>query len=346
MSSFEDRLRKALDRDAPKGWGSLLRRSPADDGLLLARGREQEAVAAARNLLAARSSPRVRQNAIPLLADLLPVVCSSRSEAELHAAGGYLGELTEEMMSHLDDDDIEVRVLAAVELLKVASESDLAHLRPTLAPLLPRLRERRNDNPQVRKAVLRLGGSADALSWLVEIDATSGPLPPNVGELLDALDNDMPTDAVLLLPGLFVRLDAIAERRQPKQMQLGNIRVWDLDTSEAAKTLRLFLRGAGPHGVSACVDLMKAANPEMMATLLEESATEGEQAVLFFGAVAEDDELDRAVREKAVAMLGTLSRSESAIQESAIAKLRRLRETSELESEVDRILGQTKAANH
>ncbi len=345
MSSLEERLRRALDRDAPKGFWSLLRRAPADEGRLIARGHEAEAVEATRALLAAPATPaRVRQNAIPLLSMLLPVAAAQRPAEEVLADGGCFAKVMSEMKSHLDDPDLEVRVLAAVELLKLASDTDLVELRPRLEPLLPRLRERREDNPAVRQAVLRLGGARDALTWLREIDTTTGPLPPNVGELLDALDQELPEPALLLLPGLFVRLDAIVEQRPPRQMVLGSSTVWDIDTLEAIKAFRIFVRGAGPQGVPAAADLMKAASPELIPVLVAEAAGEGEQAALLSAAAAEDTELPEPARVQAIESLGRLADSDGAGNDTALTKLRRLREDGVLVELIDRALGRRQEA--
>ncbi len=346
MASLREQLVHALDIDPPRGMLGWMRSAPLDQALKVARGHEQDALRETEALMAdARSSPRLRRNAVPVLTQLYVSTSRIPSAEEIYDAG-QRGEvfdphrvLKEALVRLLADADTEVRVAAAVELLRIANPGDLVGLRVQLADLLPLLRERRGNSPQVQHALLALGGTADTLTWLNEVASGSGPLP-DLEILLAAIERDPDQSAAPQLARVFPRLDAIAERRDPvREVIGGTVQAWDGYTIQALMLFKLYVRLAPLADLPTAVELLRVATPAMAAVLVTEVEDLDERGVVLAGVAALDSTLPAVVRGAAV---NTLARFAQASTKpaglAAIERLQRLRADPALGSEARRVL--------
>jgi hypothetical protein len=357
MASLRDQLVHALDLDPPHGVLGWLRGAPGDQALKVARGREQDALRETAALIAdPASSPRLRRNAVPVLARLHALTVQLPTAEEIYDAT-QRGEpfdpyraLEQAMASLLADADVEVQVAAAVELLQIANPGDLPGLRVQLAELLPRLRERRGNSPAVQNALLALGGAPDTLDRLAELAAGAGPLPPDLEILLAAVDRDPDPAAAPLLARLFPRLDAIAERHDPVRGVIGGaIPAWDAATNQVVLLWKLYVRLVPLVEVPAAVPLLRAATPAMAVVLVSEIDDLADRAVALAGAAALDATLPAEVRGAAVATLARFAQGQgqgSATQAgpAAIDRLQRLRADPLLGGDAARALAGVGAA--
>jgi hypothetical protein len=340
MASLRDQLVHALDLDPPHGVLGWLRSAPSDQALKVARGREQDALRETEALLAdPSSSPRLRRNAVPVLAQLYALTVQIPTAEEIHDAA-QRGEpfdpyraLKQAMGRLVADADVEVQVAAAVELLQIANPGDLPGLRVQLAPLLPRLRERRGDSPAVQNALLALGGAPDTLARLTELAAGVGPLPPDLEILLAAVERDPDPAAAPLLARLFPRLDAIAERHDPVREVIGGaIPAWDAATNQVMMLWKLYVRLVPLAEVPGAVALLRVATPAMAVVLVTGIDDLADHAVALAGAAALDAMLAAEVRGGALTTLARFAQGQgggtgSATQAglAAIDRLQRLR---------------------
>jgi hypothetical protein len=184
-----------LDVDPPRGLMAWVRGSPLAHAQAAVRGKEADAVPVVEALLAdARSSARLRRNAVPLYAHLLLVTAPAPTAAELYDARRQGKPIDpyrrrrDAMLALVDDEDVEVAIAAASALLEGADPGELPALRLSLARVLPLMRERRFESPQVQQALVALGGLPDALAWLEQLASQSGPLPPDLELLVAAAD--------------------------------------------------------------------------------------------------------------------------------------------------------------
>ncbi|HSR97157.1 MAG TPA: hypothetical protein VLM79_08915 [Kofleriaceae bacterium] len=350
MASLRDQLVHALDIDPPNGW---LHSGPLAQAMKVARGREADTLREALALLAdPRSSPRLRRNAVPLLAQLYIATVNVPSAEEIYDAA-QRGErfdpqraLKQALERLLGDGDLEVRIAAAVELLQVANPADLPPLRAQLTPLLPALRQRRGDSPQVQQALLALGGAPDVLAQLSEIAGRTGPLPAELEIVLGALERDPHPAAAPLLARMFPRLDAIAERRDPVREVIGGaIPAWDARTNQAVMLFKLHIRLVPVAQVAAAVALLRAATPAMAAVLVASAADLQDRGVALGAAAALDSALPLAVRRAAVELLGRFARTSSTTPGlAAVERLQRLRADPALAEDAERALSGVGAA--
>jgi hypothetical protein len=326
---------------------------PLAQALKVARGREPETLRETEALLAdPRSSPRLRRNAVPLLTQLHVTTAKIPTAEEIYDAA-QRGEhfdpqraLKQSLAGLLADGDLEVRIAASVELLQIANPADLPPLRAQLTPLLPQLRERRGDSPQIQQALLALGGAPDALAQLTEIAGRSGPLPAELEILLAALERDPHPSAVPLLARMFPRLDAIAERRDPvREVVGGAIPAWDAATNQAVMLFRLHVRLVPVAQVSAAVALLRAATPAMAAALVASVEDLEDRGVALAGAAALDSALPVEVRRAAVRLLARFAQASNTIPGlAAVERLQRLRADPALGAEAARALAGVGAA--
>jgi hypothetical protein len=347
MASLRDQLVHVLDIDPPHGVLGWMRTGPLDQALKMARGHEQDALRETAALIAdARSSPRLRRNAVPVLAQLYASTSAVPSAEEIYDAR-QRGEtfdphraLKRAFVALLADADTEVRVAAAVELLQIANPGDLPALRTQLAPLLPLLRERRGDSPQVQHGLLALGGAPDVLTRLTEVAGSGGPLPPDLEILLAAVERDPPEAAAPLLARMFPRLDAIAERRDPVPEVIGgSIAACDGTTNQAVMLFKLHVRLVAPAEVPVAVELLRAATPAMAAVLVTDVDDLQERGVALAGAAALDSTLPALVRGAAVKTLARFAQvSTTPAGLAAVERLQRLRADPALGSEAQRAL--------
>lgn len=353
MASLRDQLVHALDIDLPHGALGWLHSGPLAQAMKVARGREADTLREAVALLAdPRSSPRLRRNAVPLLAQLHVATVKVPSAEEIYDAA-QRGErfdpqraLKLDLERLLGDGDLEVRIAAAVELLQVANPADLPPLRAQLTPLLPALRERRGDSPQIQQALLALGGAPDVLAQLTEIAGRTGPLPAELEIVLGALERDPHPAAAPLLARMFPRLDAIAERRDPVREVIGGaVPAWDARTNQAVMLFKLYVRLAPIAQVAAAVALLRAATPAMAAVLVASAADLEDRGVALGGAAALDSALPLEVRRAAVALLAGFGQtSTSAPGLAAVERLQRLRADPALAEDAQRALSGVGAA--
>jgi hypothetical protein len=363
MASLRDQLVHALDLDPPHGVLGWLRGAPLDQALKVARGHEQDALRELEAVMAdPGSSPRVRRNAVPVLARLHALTVQVPTAEEIYDASRR-GEpfdpyraLKQVMGKLLGDADVEVQVAAAVELLQIANPGDLAGLRVQLAPLLPLLRERRGDSPQVQNALLALGGAPDTLDRLAEIAAGTGPLPPDLEILLAAVERDPDAAAPPLLARLFARLDAIAEHHDPVREVIGGaIPAWDAATNQVLMLWKLYVRLVPLAELPAAVALLRVATPAMAVVLVTEIDDLAERAVALAGAAAIDGTLPAQVRGAAVKTLARFAQGQDAAKGlgqgtptpaalAAIDRLQRLRADPVLGGDAARALSGVGAA--
>jgi hypothetical protein len=361
MASLRDQLVHALDIDPPHGVLGWMRSAPLDQGLKVARGREPDALRELEALLAdPTSSSRLRCNAVPVLAQLYARSVQIPTAEEIYDAG-QRGEpfdlhraLKQALGRLLGDADVEVQVAAAAELLQIANPGDLPGLRDQLAPLLPRLRERRGDSPQLQNALLALGGAPDTLDRLAEIAGGAGPLPPDLELLLAAVERDPQDAAAPLLARLFPRLDAIAERQDPVREVIGGaIPAWDGATNQVVMLWKLYVRLVPLAEVPAAVALLRVAAPAMAVVLVTEIDDLADRAVALAGAAALDATLSEQVRGAAVKTLARFAQGQGQGQGrgspppaglAAIDRLQRLRADPVLGADAARALAGVGAA--
>jgi len=347
MASLRDQLVHALDIDPPHGALGWMRSGPLDQALKVARGHEQDALRELEALIAdTRSSPRLRRNAVPVLAQLYASTSQVPSAEAIHDAR-QRGEafdphraLKQVLQPLLADADTEVRVAAAVELLQITNPGELPGLRALLAPLLPLLRQRRGDSPQVQHALLALGGGPDVVSRLSELAAGTGPLPPDLEILLAAVERDPDAAAAPLLARLFPRLDAIAERRDPVREVIGGaIAAWDGATNQAVLLFKRYVQIAPPAEVPSAVGLLRVATPAMAAVLVTDVDDLQDRGVTLAGAAALDATLPGSVRGAAVKTLARFAQAATGPAGlAAVERLQRLRADPALGSEAQRAL--------
>jgi hypothetical protein len=353
MASLRDQLVHALDIDLPHGALGWLHSGPLAQAMKVARGREADTLREALALLAdPRSSPRLRRNAVPLLAQLHVATVKVPSAEEIYDAA-QRGERFEpqralklDLERLLGDGDLEVRIAAAVELLQIANPADLPPLRAQLTPLLPELRERRGDSPQIQQALLALGGAPDVLAQLTEIAGRTGPLPAELEIVLGALERDPHPAAAPLLARMFPRLDAIAERRDPVREVIGGaVPAWDARTNQAVMLFKLHVRLVPIAQVAAAVALLRAATPAMAAVLVASAADLQDRGAALGGAAALDSALPLEVRRAAVALLAGFAQSSSTTPGlAAVERLQRLRADPALAEDAQRALSGVGAA--
>jgi hypothetical protein len=353
MASLRDQLVHALDIDPPHGALGWMQSGPLAQALKVARGRELETLRETEALLAdSRSSPRLRRNAVPLLAQLHVATAKVPSAEEIYDAA-QRGErfdpqraLKLSLGPLLADADVEVRIAAAVELLQIANPADLPPLRAQLTPLLPQLRERRGDSPQIQQALLALGGAPDVLVQLTEVAGRTGPLPAELEILLAALERDPHPSAAPLLARMFPRLDAIAEGRDPVREVIGGaIPAWDAATNQAILLFKLHVRLVPVAQVSAAVALLRAATPAMAAVLIASAGDLEERGVALAGAAALDSALPVEVRRAAVELLARFAQASNTMPGlAAVERLQRLRADPALAADAGRALSGVGAA--
>jgi hypothetical protein len=357
MASLRDQLVHALDLDPPHGALGWMRSAPLDQALKVARGHEQDALRETAALIAdPASSPRLRRNAVPVLARLHALTVQIPSAEDIYDAARR-GEpfdphraLKQAMGKLLEDADVEVQVAAAVELLQIANPGDLPGLRAQLAPLLPRLRERRGNSPQLQLALLALGGAPDTLDRLAELAGGTGPLPPDLELVLGALDRDPDSAAAPLLARLFPRLDAIAGRADPVREVIGGaIPAWDGATNQVVMLWKLYVRLVPLVELPAAVALLRAATPAMAVVLVTEIDELTDRAVAVAGAAALDGVLPAQVRSAAVKTLAGFAQrqgdgSTTPAGLAAIDRLQRLRTDPLLGAQAARALAGVGAA--
>ncbi len=336
MPSLRDQLVHVLDVDPPRGLVAWVRASPLQQALNVVRGREKEALAEVQALVAEPgTAARVRRHGVALLAHLFVRTIQMPSAEDIYNArlrgvafDPHRG-LKLAMTQLLGDPDAEVAVAAAVELLQIANRDDLPALRVQLAHLLPALRERRGDAPQIQQVLLDLGGAPDMLAWLGELAALGGPLPPNLEVLLLALERDPHEAAAPDLLRLFPRLDAIRERKEPVRTTIaGAIESWDGETIQAALLLKVYARCAPIAALPAVTELLRLATPAMAAALIGELAAAdllGERGAVVAGAAAADPTLPPPAREAGLTALGDIARSGHPGRMAAIDQLQRVR---------------------
>jgi hypothetical protein len=347
MASLRDQLVHALDIDPPHGALGWAHSGSLAQALKVARGRELETLRDTEALLAdPRSSPRLRRNAVPLLTQLHVTTAKIPTAEEIYDAA-QRGErfdpqraLKQSLAGLLADGDIEVRIAAAIELLLIANPADLPPLRAQLAPLLPQLRERRGDAPQIQQALLALGGAPDVLAQLTEIAGRGGPLPAELEILLAALERDPHPSAAPLLARMFPLLDAIAEQRDPVREVIGGaIPAWDAATNQAIMLFRLHVRLVPVAQVSAAVALLRAATPAMAAALVASVGDLPDRGVALAGAAALDSALPVEVRRAAVELLARFAQASTTTPGlAAVERLQRLRADPALGTEAERAL--------
>jgi hypothetical protein len=334
MVTLRDRLVHDLDVDPPRGLMAWVRGSPLAHAQAAVRGKEADAVPVVEALLAdARSSARLRRNAVPLYAHLLLVTAPAPTAAELYDARRQGKPIDpyrrrrDAMLALVDDEDVEVAIAAASALLEGADPGELPALRLSLARVLPLMRERRFESPQVQQALVALGGLPDALAWLEQLASQSGPLPPDLELLVAALDREGHAAAAPGLRRIFGRLDAVREPHAPSATPLaGGIRGWDGATVQALQVLGASLRLAAVDEAGAATALLAQASPALAAVLIEEVAASGDRIVALARAAGADGALAAPVREAAVRRLGAIAAAPAEpARASAAAALERLR---------------------
>jgi len=310
----------ALDLDPPRGALSWMRSGPVEQALEVARDREPEALRELEELLAdGRASPRLRRNAVPVLAQLYVLtagVPNAEEIAEEIYDARHRGErfdphqaLKQSLDVLLADPDVEVSVAAAVELLQITNPGELPALRERLAPFLPLLRARRGDALRVQLALLGLGGAPDMLARLTEIAAGAGPLPPDLELVLAALERDPHEAAAPLLARIFPRLQAITEPHAPAREVIGGtIPIWDAVTSQAVLLFRRYLGLVSLAEVPAAVELLRAASPALAAVLVTSVEDLEVRGAALAGAAAADPALPVQARGAAIQTLTRLAR--------------------------------------
>jgi hypothetical protein len=353
MAALRDQLVHALDIDSPHGALGWLHSGPLAQALKVARGRETETLRAIEALLAdPTSSPRLRRNAVPLLTQLHAATTEVPSAEEIYDTARR-GErfdpqraLKQSLERLLGDGDLEVRIAAAVELLQIANPADLPPLRAQLTPLLPALRERRGESPEIQQALLALGGAPDVVAQLTEVAGRTGPLPADLELLLGALERDPHPAAAPLLARMFPRLDAIAERRDPVREVIGGaIPAWDARTNQAVMLFKLHVRLVPIAEVSAAVALLRAATPAMAAALIASADDLQDRGVALGGAAALDSALPLEARRAAVALLAHFAQASSSPPGlAAVERLQRLRADPALAADAQRALSGVGAA--
>lgn len=335
MVTLREQLVHVLDVDPPRGLMAWVRGSPLAQAQGTVRGKERDAVPVVEALLADEAaSARLRRNAVPLLAHLLLVTAAAPTAVELYDARRQGTPIDpyrrrrEAMLALVDDADVEVAIAAASALLEGADPGELPVLRVRLARLLPLMRERRFESPQVQQALVALGGLPDALAWLEELASQSGPLPPDVEVLVAALDREGHAAAAPGLRRIFGRLDAVREAHAPMSTSIaGGIRGWDGATLQALQVLGASVRLAPVDEAAAATALLAQASPALAAVLLAEVAASGDRLVALARAAAGDGALAAPVREAAVARLATLAATvDEPARMGAASALERLRD--------------------
>lgn len=350
MASLRDQLVHILDVDPPHGLMAWVRGSALGHAQAATRRREAEAVPVVEALLAdPASSPRLRRQAVALLAHLLVVTAPRPTAEEIYSATRRgrpfdpFAQRRQAMVALVADADVEVGIAAAVELLEGADPGELPALRVQLARLLPLMRERRFDSPQVQQALATLGGVPDTLAWLDQLASQTGRLPPDLEVLLAALEREPHPAAAPRLRQIFTRLDAIVDRRDPAATPMAaGVASWDVETLQALRVLALVVTLAPADEAAAATALLALAPPALGVALIADVDLPGDRAAALAGAAAADPGLPAPVRTAAVARLARIAADPAdAARMAAVAALQRLRDDDAVGAAASQALGAT-----
>jgi len=142
------------------------------------------------------------------------------------------------------------------------------------------------------------------------------------------------------LARVFVRLDAVAARREPTRQLIGGaVAAWDGATLQAVTVFALYVRTVARDEVASAVELLRAAAPALAAVLVAETGAIEERGVLLAGAVAAEARLPAPVRAAGVAALGRVARgAASGPSRAAIEQLRAVRDDPTVGADARRAL--------